>query len=317
LGSTLPEYDPKLTDFQSLGIRRLEIATDRWIFDCGYPIWAVDSVEDRLEECFACFGPDIVWANSFPSLPVLRTARERGLAAVWYIHDCRPGADDLRSAAEHGVNLVAVTQFIRDRVEREAGHPCAVVYPLVAEEDYRLEHRSPRYVTFINPRPVKGYDVFLALAPLLPDVPFLVLEAWPLGAELPKVEARLAALPNIRFVRQLADPREVYRETLVLLVPSLVAEGGPRVIREAQLNGIPVLGSARGGVPELIGDGGRVILDDANPEAWARALREVLSDSRLHDEMARAAITNAHREPLTSDGIGRRFAAALSAAFWP
>ena len=52
----------------------------------------------------------------------------------------------------------------------------------------------------------------------------------------------------------------VYARARVLLVPSLWWESGPRVIVEALSNGIPVIGSSSGGVPEVIGDGG-IILD--------------------------------------------------------
>ena len=94
----------------------------------------------------------------------------------------------------------------------------------------------------------------------------------PLGAERETVEAQLALFPNVRFVRRLADTREIYARTRILLVPSVVEEGGPRVIREAQLNRIPVLGSARGGVPEMVGDGGLIIADYEDAGAWAAAI---------------------------------------------
>jgi glycosyltransferase involved in cell wall biosynthesis len=314
LGSVFSQYDPKLTDFQALGIRGVDVAPDRWSFDCGYPVWSVDRVEDYFGRCLDEFRPDVVWSNSFLSLPVLETARKRGLAAIWYVHDCRPEAKDLRKAAKLGIGVLAVSNFIRDRIARVSGHRCDVVYPLVTESDYIVERASPDCVTFINPRPVKGYDIFLSLVPLLPEVRFLVLEAWPLGPELAEVEARLDAFPNVEFVRQLADPREVYARTRLLLVPSVVEEGGPRVIREAQLNGIPVLGSPRGGVPEMIGDAGRIVAEYEVPAAWARAIRELLGDRDHYQHISRAALLNAHRDELTTSGILRRFAAALSGA---
>ena len=51
----------------------------------------------------------------------------------------------------------------------------------------------------------------------------------------------------------------VYARARVLLVPSLWWESGPRVIVEALANGIPVIGSSSGGVPEVIGDGGIIL----------------------------------------------------------
>jgi glycosyltransferase involved in cell wall biosynthesis len=314
LGSMLPDYDPTLAEFESLGIRGLSVTPGRWIFDCGYPAWAVERVEDELDSCLAAFQPDVVWSNSLLSMPVLRAARRRGLAALWYVHDCRPAPQDLREAARIGVHIAAVSNFIRDRILRVSGHRADVVYPLTIEDDYLAGSSSADFVTFINPRPVKGYDVVLRLIPLLPDVQFLVVEAWPLGAERETVEAQLALFPNVRFVRRLADTREIYARTRILLVPSVVEEGGPRVIREAQLNRIPVLGSARGGVPEMVGDGGLIIEDYEDAGAWAAAVRMLVDDAQAYRRLSDAALKNAYRDDLTTPTIVRRFTAALRRA---
>jgi len=313
LGSQLPEYDPKLADFETLGIRGLSVGLDRWIFDCGYPVWAVDRVEDVAAEAIAAFRPDVVWSNSFLSLPLARRARELGLAAVWYIHDRRAAAEDLRLAADLGIERIAASRSLADHVRRVSGGDTEPIYPLITEDDYIVrrdgdgDSNGDRYVTLINPRPVKGYDVFLGIAPLLPDIRFLVVEAWPLGPGLGEVEERLAGLGNVRFLRQQADARTIYRQTRLLLVPSIVEEGGPRVIREAQLNGIPVLGSPRGGVPEMVGDGGAIIDDYENPAAWARAIRAALEEPARFEEMSREAARNARREDLMTDQILRQF----------
>jgi glycosyltransferase involved in cell wall biosynthesis len=315
LGSVLPEYDPKLADFEALGIKELHVAPDRWTFDCGYPVWAVDRVEDVLDQCMEAFRPDVIWSNSLLSLPILQDARGRGLPALWYIHDCRCKPDDLREAAKLDVHIVACSNFIRDKVRQVSGVECeAVVYPLITEGDYQVERTSAHFVTLINPRPVKGYEIFLRLAPLLPDIPFLVVESWPLGPERVKVEAALAKLGNVRFVRQLADMREIYAQTRILLVPSVMEEGGPRVAREAQLNRIPVLGSPRGTVPEMIGDGGRVIGDYENAQSWAIAIRALLDDTRTYQALSDAAFENAHRHDLMTRTIVDRFKAALQRA---
>ena len=85
------------------------------------------------------FRPDVVWSNSFRAPPLLKWARARGLAALWYIHDCRPEAGDLRGAAADGVELIAASRFLSDRVGSLAGGACEAVYPLISEEDYLVE----------------------------------------------------------------------------------------------------------------------------------------------------------------------------------
>lgn len=314
MGSQLPEYDPRLADFEALGIRGVRAEPDRWIFDCGYPVWAVDAVEKVFEEAVETFRPEVVWSNSYISLPLLHRARENGLPAVWYIHDRRGSPDELREAAQSGVEIVSVSPSIRDHIERTSGLDTPVVYPLTKEDDYVVEPDFDGYVTMINPRPVKGYDVFLGIAPLLPDVRFLVVEAWPLGAGLPEVEKELRELSNVSFLRQVADAREIYRQTRLLLVPSVVEEGGPRVVREAQLSGIPVLGSPRGNVPDMIGEGGEVIEDYENPRAWAEAIRSLLANPARFQQLSRNAWKNARRTELTTAVILGEFKAACGRA---
>ena len=52
------------------------------------------------------------------------------------------------------------------------------------------------------------------------------------------------------------DPREFYAATRLVLMPSLWYESFGLVAAEAMLNGIPVLASNRGALPETIGDAG-------------------------------------------------------------
>lgn len=317
LGSQLPEYDPKTSDFEALGIRSMHVEPDRWIFDCGYPAWAVDSVEAVFEEAVNEIRPDMVWSNCFLSLPLLRAARRQELPCIWYIHDCRPDPADLREAAQLGVHFVAVSKFIRDRVREQSGGDCQVIYQVISEEDYLVQPDGAGYVTFLNPRPVKGYEIFLEFAPLLPEVQFLVVEVWPLADGLEEVERQLQALGNVRFWRQRADVREIYKQTRLLLVPSVVEDAAPRVIRETQLSGIPVLGSPRGGIPEMIGDGGLVIEDFQNPQPWAEAIAQLMANRDQYERLSAAAWRNARRNELMTAEVVRRFKAACQSAIRP
>ncbi len=54
------------------------------------------------------------------------------------------------------------------------------------------------------------------------------------------------------------DPRDFYRVTRAVLMPSLWRESLGRVAVEAMANGIPVLASDRGALPETLGDAGFV-----------------------------------------------------------
>ena len=306
-GAQFPSYDPKVSDFEALGIRQFRLEGGRWHFDCGYPIVAVDDVAAVAAEAVESFGADLIYCQSPEVRPFLELARARGSAAIWYIRDTRPRAEDLLAADAMGVQLVALSRFAADRIRELCGVEAEVVHSLIEEEHYRVTPDPDGAVTLINPIADKGYEIFLELVPLLPEVRFLAVEAWPLGPDLEKVERQLAAFPNVRFLHQQADAREVYRRTRLLLVPSIIEEGGPRVVREAHLSGIPAIGSRRGAIREHLGDGGLIVEDDENPRAWAAAVRGLLADPERLRQVSRAAWRNARRREFTTDYIVRRF----------
>jgi glycosyltransferase involved in cell wall biosynthesis len=81
--------------------------------------------------------------------------------------------------------------------------------------------------------------------------------------------------------------REAYAQAKVLLMPSIWEESFGRTVIEAQLNGLPVLASRRGALPELVGDSG-IVLDPHAPIAnWARALRQLCAAASEYRHAAR------------------------------
>jgi glycosyltransferase involved in cell wall biosynthesis len=65
--------------------------------------------------------------------------------------------------------------------------------------------------------------------------------------------------------------KDFYKEISLLLVPSTIPEGYPRVIIEAALNGIPTIANNTGGIPEALGNSG--ILLDIEPCAKSMAVQ--------------------------------------------
>jgi glycosyltransferase involved in cell wall biosynthesis len=68
-------------------------------------------------------------------------------------------------------------------------------------------------------------------------------------------------------------PGEVYSRALVTMVPSRWAEAFPRAIIESQFLGIPVVASARGGIPEAIKDSAMLVHEIEDPAQWVRRLQ--------------------------------------------
>lgn len=65
---------------------------------------------------------------------------------------------------------------------------------------------------------------------------------------------RLASSPNIEF-RGFVTPQEIYRIADAIVVPSLWHEPQSRILVEAAVYGVPVIGTNRGGTPEILEEG--------------------------------------------------------------
>ena len=239
--------------------------------------------------------PDAVLIQAGEPLRMARAFQSTGLPTTVYLRDVEfhelggdPG--DLP-----GVTYLANSHFVAERFRAAFGPKPQVIRPLFRAERYATP-RAPKFVTFVNPHPVKGVDLAFKIAALCPDVPFCFVEGWPMSKEeTTALEARVAVHANVHLQSRTHDMRQIYQSTHTLLVPSQWEEAWGRVVTEAQFSGIPVLASDRGGLPEAVGPGGRVLPHDAPAEIWAAALREYWRDRRVYGEASNAALRHAKR----------------------
>jgi len=213
-------------------------------------------------------------------------------------------------AAELPVELICCSRFVARRLREELGLQATVLYPLVREAEYRVERAPGRgCLAMFNPVPFKGYETLLGLLPLLPEERFLVVEGWFLGDRLEEVRQDLARHPNAALLRRRADVREIYRQTALLLAPSVGEEGAGRVVLEAQASAIPALVSPRGGLSEMIGGGGLVVDDYRDPGAWAAAVTALRRDPEELARLGRAAAAHLREDEFAGEAVVRRFLA--------
>jgi surfactin synthase thioesterase subunit len=105
------------------------------------------------------------------------------------------------------------------------------------------------YVTLVNPCAVKGIAIFLDLADAFPELRFAAVPTWGTNAE---DRAALERRPNVTLLPPVDNINDLLTRTRVLLVPSLWAEARSRIVLEAMLRGVPVMGADVGGIPEAM-----------------------------------------------------------------
>lgn len=165
-----------------------------------------------------------------------------------------------------------------------------VVYPFVDLSSYEIP--SPGRgdsILFVNPTYHKGLDIVLRIAQQLPAQRFLMV-----GDSSRSVKERVESYDNIQLQGFCDDMRDVYRKTRIALVPSVWEEPFGRIPVEAGINGIPTIASARGGLPESVGEGGILVGDIWNIEKWIKAIRR-LDDPETYREFSAKAKENAKK----------------------
>jgi glycosyltransferase involved in cell wall biosynthesis len=205
-----------------------------------------------------------------------------------YIRDTRTVHSMSTDSFPEKVALAANSCFTAAAVAKQTSRKVATIVPYVEKSRYETISNG-RFVTFVNPVPVKGVDLAFDIARACPDLPFLVLEGWPLSrGRVGDLTRRIEYTPNVRFRRMVTDMRVVYRQTRVLLVPSQWEESWGRVVTESHFSGIPVLASRVGGLPESVGCGGILLPPTEPAKIWAEALRE-LYEPGLHARVSAQA----------------------------
>jgi glycosyltransferase involved in cell wall biosynthesis len=288
--------------------------------------------------------PDIVvtYGGDPVSLAVQRLAKKSGAKLVFWLHNFAY-AD--RRAFELVDHVIVPSEFSRAYCRERLGLECRVLPNVVHWDQAEVQNRNPRYVTFINPQEIKGVYIFARIARELarrrPDIQFLVTQGRSHGDALKNPalgleEHLLGQYPispvcdgrNITLMPFTPDPQDfypaVFANAKMLLMPSLWFESFGLVAAEAMLNGITVLASNRGALPETIGDAGFIFDIPARytPETrdvptaeevapWVETIIRLWDDPAAYDRASRAARDRAqpwHPDrlaPLYRDFFGR------------
>jgi len=312
--SVTPWALPPAADHAALGVRGVSGAAapgerpgPGTVLDCGYPVQVLADFPREFAQLLRERRPDVVWSQLEGAREVLGLARDEGVQGLLYVHDAEDDPRELRATADLGCHVVCSSAFLARKVEQAIGRPAHVIYP-ASDWCFGTVGDPDGFVTMVNPHAVKGLDTFLEIARRLPHQRFLLQESWKLGdAALAALRERLAPLPNVTFQHRVPDMRPVYARTRLLLVPSVWEEGFGMVAVEAQSCGIPVVASARGGLPESVGNGGLLIDDYRNAEAWVAAIESLLADDAAYRQWSARALAHARSDAFVPQQLARRF----------
>jgi glycosyltransferase involved in cell wall biosynthesis len=291
----------------------------------GVPIQIYDSplarpFEAATREEGACFlalyerlleryRPDLLltYGGDWVAQEIVAQAKRRGIPVVFALHNfAYHGAELFRP-----VDAVLVpSRFAQVHYRRTLGLSCT---PIPGPWDWtrvRCPEVKGRYVTFVNPQPDKGVFVFARIAAELarqrPDIPLLVVEGRGKADWLDRTGLDIAGLGNVFVMANTYDPRDFYQVSRMVLMPSLCWESLGRVAVESLINGIPVLGSRRGGLPETLEEAGflfdvperytpqsRLVPTAAEVAPWVETIIRLWDDDAFHVQERRRCLAAA------------------------
>jgi len=197
-------------------------------------------------------------------------------------------------AVRHAAKVRAVSPYTA-RLAREVGREPDAEFPAFMDLD--------PFVEPVQPLPASPVALFVGVLELYKNVDGLAA-AWRLAQpRLPGAALRIVGMGSrAGEVEALVadglaawDPRlstgevaEALDAASVLVLPSR-SEGMGRVVIEAFLRGRPVIGTAVGGIRDLVVDGENGLLVDPSPDAIAAALVRVLGDRGELERLAAGA----------------------------
>jgi len=234
-------------------------------------------------------------------------ARRAGVPCVLHLRDLRFP----RTAARLLGRLPSATIAVSRAVADAWGMPAQVVpngidadafaaraRPGALRQELGLAPGVPVVLVVSQMAPWKGHATFLrafALARVAhPEAVAVVAGADLFGdnpgyaAGLRRLATELGLRESVRFLGQRADVPTLMADADLLVVPS-DAEPFGRVALEAMAVGLPVMGHAAGGLPEVVEDGvtGR-LAPPAGPDGLAHLMGELLADAATRARMGRA-----------------------------
>ncbi len=167
-----------------------------------------------------------------------------------------------------GIDLAATADVRQDQTRTAWGLPA----------------HGPLAITVAALTPEKDHATLLRTAARLrnrcPDLHWVLAGDGHLRAPLEQSARDLGIAPIIHFVGQVADPRGLIAAGTVFVLTSR-QEGLGSAILDAQAEGVPVVATAAGGIPELLGGGAGILVPPGDEAGLAEGIAQVVEGGEL------------------------------------
>jgi glycosyltransferase involved in cell wall biosynthesis len=201
--------------------------------------------------------------------------------------------------------VITISRAVRDALLSDGLEPARLVLiPSALDPELKASVRPDVRRTLgipekeqlvVNPgalTPEKDHSTLISAAALLvrdlPGLHWVVVGDGPLRERLQQEVTQRGLQDRFHLVGDLPDPHAVINEADVLVLSS-TSEGLGSSILAAMDLGVPVVATRVGGIPDLVGSGGGLLVAPGQPEEFAAAVRRVLTEPGLSQKLTTAA----------------------------
>ena len=163
---------------------------------------------------------------------------------------------------------------------------------------------GPQLITVSRQIREKGTEIAIRSLSLLvddyPSVRLHVVGDGPDLVDLRRVAAELGLERQVIFHGQVGHDEvlRLLRSADIFCLPTSASEGFPKAVLEALACGLPVITTRVSVLPHLLATGCGVLLDQASPEALARAVRVCLEEPSRYRAMSERAVSTARQHSI-------------------
>lgn len=217
-----------------------------------------------------------VWAAG---VPVVLHVHD-GTFVQWWMQRPRNLRHEITRTLERSTRVLALDEAWKAELEGIAPRARVTVLPNPVGAPIPRGHPVPGRLLFLSRLwPSKGIDDLLEAAARLRQ-PFELVCVGDGDLQRVMHRAHLLGIGSRVHLRGWLTGRDKQQElsrAQLMVMPSH-AEGQPMAALEAMAAGVPVVASAVGGLPRLLGNGAGVLVPPRHPQALAVALDELLAD---------------------------------------
>jgi len=251
--------------------------------------------EQALNEIINDYKPDFLLTQLLWSDVGLRISKENNIKSILRVCKIPFNLNIAENSIYSPSKIMVVSEPVKEYVYDNWGRTAYISKPIVeltrTSQGYKFENE---YILMFNNLVRKGADVFAKTANILPNKKFAIVPGWDMLKKDDKFdETKLKNMceslgltytgqqptsvndfpNNVEILKPDFNVQNIYSKTKILCIPSIWQETFGRVAIECMLSQVPVIGSAVGGLKQIVTQGGIVIEDYKNPNAWAEQIQ--------------------------------------------